>query len=152
MKNSIDNSEQSSKKMARSSRSRSKLAINGPEIQSFLTPKSERSSNIKECEKKHRKPTHMITSMEKNPASPMKHHSCSSKRSLQMSVSPKNSRGGSGCPQNPTDGRASPPKRSQASGSKTARNKEAGGFNFRIEILNEEEKNPELRSSSNLVH
>ena len=66
-----------------------------------------------------------------------------------MSVSPKNSRGGGS--NLATTNNVGATKRSQASGSKTARNKDAkGGFNFRIEIMNEEEKNPELRS--NMLH
>ena len=119
----------------RSSLSRTKLdKNNGPEIQSFLTPKSERSSNIKECEKKHRKPMHMITSMEKDPASPTKNSS--SKRSMQMSVSPKNSRGSNSL------------KRLNNNGSRTARNTTTESrFNFRIEVMADENTSEDLRAS-----
>jgi len=124
----------SSRRKLRSSQSRSKFNTrNGAEIQSFLTPKSERSSNIniRECEKKHSRRDHITTSMEKDVASPMKNSS--SKRSLQMSVSPKNSRNS-----------ASLEKISR--GSRTARNKDTskGGFNFKLETTVVKEEEAEL--------
>ena len=63
----------------------------------------------------------MITSLEKDPASPTKNSS--SKKSLQISISPKNSRAGSSLIKN--------------TGSKTARASQ-DGFNFKLENMIEE--------------